>query len=163
MKSKEDETSSMGRWSKYLTAVGVVIAVANMGAAWIMMWNITLMGQLSNIKISGRGHDTSIVALIANNQHMVNILGLAFSFALIAVGFSLFVMGIESAVQLKGEHKDFGGLALKTTSPGVVCFVLAAILISITLLAQPSFKTPEMEYESRAPQPEIDEPPDPFK
>ena len=43
----------MGRLSKYLTAAGVIIAMANMAAAWIMMGNIALGERLphSNSKI----------------------------------------------------------------------------------------------------------------
>jgi len=58
---------------------------------------------------------------------------LGFCFALIAIGFSLFVMGIEGAADFKGDARAFGSLALKVGSPGIFCIFLAALLIALSL------------------------------
>jgi len=59
---------------------------------------------------------------------------LGFCFALISIGFSLFVMGIEGAISLKGDTKDFGSLLIKTSSPGLFCILLASILVCVSLV-----------------------------
>jgi hypothetical protein len=51
-------------------------------------------------------------------------------------------MGIESAFNLKGEHKEIGTVALKATSPGIICFFLAALLIALTLLRPHAHEVP---------------------
>jgi hypothetical protein len=58
---------------------------------------------------------------------------LGFCFALIAIGFSLFVMGIEGVADFKGDARAFGSLALKVGSPGIFCIFLAALLIALSL------------------------------
>lgn len=61
------------------------------------------------------------------------ILLLGFCFALISIGFSLFVMGIEGAIGLKGQAGDFGSLVVKTGSPGLFCILLASVLVALSL------------------------------
>lgn len=58
---------------------------------------------------------------------------LAFCFALVAIGFSLFVMGIEGALAFRGDAREFGSVALKVSSPGLFCIFLAALLIALSL------------------------------
>jgi len=60
-----------------------------------------------------------------------NIFLLGFCFALIAIGFSLFVMGIEGVADVGGSAKEIGALSLKVSSPGLFCILLAAILVAL--------------------------------
>ncbi|SAL04934.1 hypothetical protein AWB81_06947 [Caballeronia arationis] len=60
---------------------------------------------------------------------------LGFCFALISIGFSLFVMGIEGAIGLRGEARDFGSLLVKTSSPGLFCILLASLLVAVSLVS----------------------------
>ena len=61
---------------------------------------------------------------------------LGFCFALISIGFALFVMGIEGAIGMRGEAGDFGTLLVKTSSPGIFCILLASILVAISLASR---------------------------
>lgn len=78
--------------------------------------------------------------ILSSNQtesaylHTFSVLVLAFSFSMLAIGFSFFAMGVESAITIKGEGLDKGNVLLKATSPGAVCIILAAIIISILVV-----------------------------
>lgn len=60
---------------------------------------------------------------------------LGFCFALISIGFSLFVMGIQGAIGMRGQAGDFGSLIVKTGSPGLFCILLASLLVALSLIA----------------------------
>lgn len=49
---------------------------------------------------------------------------LGFCFALIAIGFSLFVMGIEGMADMTGSARELGSVSLKVTSPVSSAFCL---------------------------------------
>jgi hypothetical protein len=64
-------------------------------------------------------------------DHSITVVVLAFSFSALAIGFALFVMGAQGAFALGHEHKDLGSLVVKTTSPGLLIIVSAAILMGV--------------------------------
>jgi hypothetical protein len=72
--------------------------------------------------------------LTTQSQERRSTVLLGFCFALIAIGFSLFVMGVEGAIGVRGEAKDFGTLLVKTSSPGLFCILLSAILVGMNML-----------------------------
>lgn len=67
-------------------------------------------------------------------ERSVTIVALSCAFALLAIGFSLFVMGAEGAVMVGRESADFGRLMIMTTSPGLICILAAAFLIGVTVM-----------------------------
>jgi hypothetical protein len=71
---------------------------------------------------------------VAQSQERQTTLLLGFCFALISIGFSLFVMGIEGASAANANARDFGSLAIKVSSPGLFCILLASILIALNLV-----------------------------
>jgi hypothetical protein len=79
--------------------------------------------------------------LASENRRTITVLG--FCFALISIGFSLFVMGIEGAISMKGTAGDFGALLVKTSSPGLFCILMATLLVAIAYRT----KAPEVEPE----------------
>ena len=125
------------QWTRVLALVGILIALANMVFAWLIMLtgssatfgDITGLANTSATQLEGLAQLAERVYTYDETR-----LVMGFAFALLSMGFSLFVMGIESAIAVKGEHKDIGNIALKTTSPGVICFILAAILVSFIVL-----------------------------
>jgi hypothetical protein len=58
---------------------------------------------------------------------------LGFCFALIAIGFSLFVMGIEGIADMTGSARELGSVSLKVTSPGIFCILLASFLVALSI------------------------------
>lgn len=68
---------------------------------------------------------------IANKQTTV-MASMAISFALIALGFSLFVMGIEAAYEISVTSPTYS-LVLQACSPGLLCFLLAAAVVCVGL------------------------------
>jgi len=69
---------------------------------------------------------------MAQSQERQMTLLLGFCFALISIGFSLFVMGIEGAARFKGDAKEFGSLTVKVSSPGLFCIFLASMLVALS-------------------------------
>ncbi len=68
---------------------------------------------------------------VSQSQERQTTLLLGFCFALMSIGFSLFVMGIEGAADFKGDTKEFGSLAIKVSSPGILCIFFSSLLISL--------------------------------
>ena len=71
---------------------------------------------------------------MAQSEERQATLLLGFCFALISIGFSLFVMGIEGASAFRGSAAEFGSLAIKVSSPGLFCILLASLLIALNLV-----------------------------
>lgn len=138
--------------SQALVVTGIVIAVANMVLAWVMMFTrpsdvADANGhQLPVAESKSKQLDDGTAMTMEWMRPMVrteqrrelvnsNILTLtvAFSFALMAIGFSLFVMGIDGALSFDGEIKQVGRLVLKTASPGMLCILLSALTLILLL------------------------------
>jgi len=167
------------RWSRGLTVSGIVIAVLNMVFAWVMMFSSAdgtpdrvagrdaLASTIDNPKAAASAPSKlqyqdkgginemmdKFVEYARNesaseNRRTTMLLG--FCFALISIGFALFVMGIEGAIGMRGEAGDFGTLLVKTSSPGIFCILLASILVAISLAsrsAQAPATTPDSTKE----------------
>jgi hypothetical protein len=73
---------------------------------------------------------------------------LGFCFALMSIGFSLFVMGIEGAADFKGDAKEFGSLAIKVSSPGILCIFFSSLLIALGIGGLS--RSPPIQPESKA-------------
>ena len=140
------------RWSQGLIVTGIVIALLNMALAWTMMFfgptphreavaasQVTTQVE-SAVPVSSYDGNTYLVKMWdvfereSQAQERRSTLLLGFCFALIAIGFSLFVMGIEGAIAARAEAADFGMLAIKVGSPGIFCILLAAVLVGLSLV-----------------------------
>ncbi|HRH88058.1 MAG TPA: hypothetical protein PLO41_14505 [Rubrivivax sp.] len=139
--------------SQALVVTGIVIAVANMVLAWVMMFtrptDVTdAIADPRAAAVEGKAAqlDPSMAATMAwlgpslrsdQRRELVNTniltLTVAFSFALMAIGFSLFVMGIEGALSFHTELDQVGRLVLKTASPGILCIVLSTLTLIVLL------------------------------
>jgi hypothetical protein len=70
--------------------------------------------------------------LIANKQMLLTV-GMAMSFGMMAVGFALFVLGVQSAYSISGSAGPSTQAAITAASPGLLCFLLAAAIAIIAL------------------------------
>ena len=160
----------MSAWAKLLTLLGVAIALLNMGLAWSLMFQgpsvaiVDDAGRRRSDAASGSGvaRDSTRSAtpevsgtvvmemrreslknatFDAARQHHEAILILAFSFALLAIGFSLFVMGVEGALDIAAQGEASLRVAGRMTSPGLACLLAAALLIGFKLFLA-DFDTP---------------------
>lgn len=131
--TKKASGLSGAKWARMLTIAGIAIAIMNMIAVWVLM-----LQESSGAWGLPNGSAPAMEAAVQLAERILTYeearLALGFAFALLAIGFSFFVMGIESAISFKGEQKDLGSVALKTTSPGVICIILATVLVSFILL-----------------------------
>lgn len=80
--------------------------------------------------------DAEIQIRTAQNGQTLCVVAMAGAFAMMAIGFALFVMGAEGAFQLEGSAPSGGNLVLKSTAPGVICFALATLVLLFALYKQ---------------------------
>ena len=85
---------------------------------------------------------------IANKQTTV-IVAMAASFSLIALGFALFVMGFEAAYGVSGTSPA-GSVVIQATSPGLLCFVLAALVICFAITRRTDVRFAPMELSKQS-------------
>lgn len=78
------------------------------------------------------------------NQQSLNILAIFSGFALIAIGFALFLIGADGAFQLQASGVSNTQLVVTGTTPGVLCFVLAGLLIVTAIIQKQELKLPDV-------------------
>lgn len=74
--------------------------------------------------------------LVANKQTLL-VVGMAVCFGLMSIGFALYIMGIKGAfsfsVSSGGNASPTPALTLVGTAPGLLCFLLAAVVAVVAL------------------------------
>jgi hypothetical protein len=95
----------------------------------------SLAGRGDQTDVSVVIHTLNVIAhlkAITNNQSLAT-LAISGGAALIAVGFALFLIGSDGAFQMQYEtpSEASGKLALYATAPGLLCFLLGAVLIAV--------------------------------
>lgn len=103
--------------------------------------------------------------LIGNNQTL-QIAGMALAFSFLALGFSLYVLGIRGAFSLSVGQSDPNSsarLAFAASTPGLLCFLLAAVITCIALTRDFDVSLGDVEVGRPAPTPAKtpEAPPDP--
>jgi hypothetical protein len=141
------------QWAKALAIIGVSIFILNMALAWIVAHESNdyimqpLISEKNRDSASAKAMDM-VIGADANTHVFLNrlveadvhhrevsnmqsavIVTMAFAFGLTAVGFALFVMGIDKAFQFEGEADKIGRVVVRSTAPGVLCFALAAVIM----------------------------------
>lgn len=141
------EKSRMG-----IIIVAALIACFNLAAAWyetnkamnsmalsddeikqiITVSNVAEHPYFKGNKQAIRVHAMDLTYVLKGiiNKQMIIVVCLGAGFALLAIGFALFLIGADGAFKLKAQSAEHN-LVLSSTAPGVLCFVLAAILIGI--------------------------------
>lgn len=137
----------------------LLIFMANMAGAWWLALSaaedmarplvsedsVTVVSRVLDTHegASANGHtllnrmvDAEIQIRTVQGTQTLCVVAMAGSFAMMAIGFALFVMGAEGAFQLEGSAPTGGNLVLKSTTPGVLCFTLAAIVLVFSLYKQ---------------------------
>src|SRR5262245_38891355 len=158
-------------WPRALTVLGVAIALLNMGLAWLVIFQAPKIavggnaggrvpgaalfraagGSTTQKAATPEESSNAVMEVISESirsdtfraarEHHETVMILAFSFALLAIGFALFVMGVEGALKIVGERPDIGKIAIWLASPGLLCVVAAAAIIGGKLFFA-NFDTP---------------------
>lgn len=139
-----------------LVIIGVGICLLNMGAAWFLIRSsnkFVMTGLIGDSKSSSATNEVlnqartatweklifldRIVEYDVNHRNIANkqtivIVAMAASFSFVAIGFALFVMGVEAAYTISGNSPK-ESLVIQATSPGLVCFLLAAIVVCVAI------------------------------
>jgi hypothetical protein len=141
-----------------LVVFGVIICLLNMACAWVLIVSsnrFVMTGLVSDgassatseaLKLAAAANPDRLIFLdrivendvnhrnIANKQTIV-IVAMAASFSLVAIGFALFVMGVEAAYTISGNSPT-ASLVIQASSPGLACFILAVVVICFAITRQ---------------------------
>jgi hypothetical protein len=152
-----------------LVLLGVLICLLNMACAWWLIWSsdkFVMTGLISDkTSATGKALDLAATAdrdklaflnrVVENdvnhrnvaNKHTTVIVAMAASFSLVALGFALFVMGVDAAYNISSENPT-GRIVIEATSPGLVCFILAALVICFAITRRTEVKFAPMVFDS---------------
>ena len=128
-------TESAATW---LVMIGVIVVAANMGMAWsvIFLSVKTSMSQASGGIAGTTPAPQGAIFVAQSTLAQLNIIaatGMAAAFSFLALGFALFVFGIDSSFKLSAEHRPTGKATIAASSPGILCIVLSAILAGMAM------------------------------
>jgi hypothetical protein len=151
------------RASKGAVVLAVIVFLANMLVAW---WLTYASGQVvgrsllheegsaaarvldASPKASANTHvllnrilDAELQLRTVQNRQTITIVAMSVAFALLAIGFALFVMGAEGAFKVEGQVADRGNLVVKATAPGLLCFLVAAFVVAMALAGRTDMAT----------------------
>lgn len=158
-------SNKVSPWAKLLFILGIVIFLANMTIAWALTIRANTL--ISQPLVSDGGGDQTVVKALSllpkadanthifaqqligldatlrtiSNRHILMVIAMASAFSLIAVGFSLFVMGIESAFTISSGKENTGTVAMKATAPGLACFLFATLIVVTSVMRQTDIHT----------------------
>lgn len=152
--------STVGRPAVYLA---IAVFLANMLCAWLLALRGAesiahpLVGDRPTAtsraldeapKASANGFtllnrvlDAELQVRAVQNRQTLSIVAMAAAFAMMALGFALFVMGAEGAFQFSGTTPGTGTLVLKASAPGIFCFFLATAILIAALFGEVNLKT----------------------
>lgn len=164
------------RQKMYIVAAAIVAVIATQAfAAWVMsdaMRHLPFSTQDQDI-VKGlsadisdplhrsilRAHAIDAVSnlkLVANKQSII-VVALAGSFALAAVGFSLFLLGADGAFQVQADHAGSGAkLLFVGTAPGLLCFALAVVLMGMGIRQPSTLNLGSVSFPAPAGSPAVD-------
>lgn len=86
------------------------------------------------------------------NKHAVVVVAIAGAFSLLAIGFVLFVIGIDGAFTLQAESPGSNGRLLLTGSaPGLACFFLSFLVLVIGIFHRSQLTVGEVRFATQEP------------
>jgi len=154
------EQLGLPMWAKItIVFLSIVLATASIFYAWgsIGTTQSTMQLQAETIRTLGTVaqevtkapdlemqafNTTSLLTHLADNQaqlqHITNhqslaLLGIGLAISLLAIGFALFLLGADGAFRLHAAGRNDNSLMFQSTAPGLLCFLLAAILIGMSM------------------------------
>lgn len=148
----EKKKHEIDGWTIKIVSAGIAIFVVNIIIAWLVAYQSSqrvgrpfiakdtetaaskalekMSGAKPNeILLLSKLVEADVHYTVVSNKQTITIIGVAFAFGMLALGFSLSIMGIKSSLEFKGEVADRASLVIRSSAPGVVCFLLAFFLV----------------------------------
>jgi hypothetical protein len=144
------------RWVAAVPWIGLLIFLGNIFMAWrmasatsayirrpllaeggesAMVFTAMKNADLGQSMIYRRIIEGNIQMKAISNKQTTIIVGMAAGFGFLAVGFSLVIMAIRGSFELGATLPNkTGELVLRSSSPGILCFVLGAVVIVVALM-----------------------------
>ncbi|MEM7011729.1 MAG: hypothetical protein AAF585_09615 [Verrucomicrobiota bacterium] len=174
---KEGKVTS---WAAICFLIGVVVFLINMGLAWKVMFDTrasltkpmilsgtndspnleTLSATFQDMKANElaaltRTLDNNIHLKAISNKQSLVVVTMASAFSLVAIGFALFVMGIEGSFRFNAESQQLGKILLASGSPGLACFLFAGIILSVAVTQKTSLDMRPMTLQPESSYPQL--------
>lgn len=156
----------------WIIALGAFVAIINLGIAWkvastalteIPMSSTDIENILSlskdiydplihanNIQLRTHVINTQVHLKGVTNKQSIIVVAIGSGFALMAIGFALFLIGADGAFSIQSETSS-NKLVFTATAPGLLCFVLAALLIGMGLTRKHEINLGGSQYVSVLP------------
>lgn len=134
----------------WIITLSALVAVANLAMAWIVASDALDQVPMSeqdvrqiidlsedvtdpiihsnNMLLRSHAINTQVHLKGVTNKQSIIIVAIGSGFALLAIGFALFLIGADGAFTINATAPE-SSLVLSSTAPGLLCFVLAALLI----------------------------------
>ena len=133
------------RAKKWIILLAAIIAIINFGASWKLAFNMEKSFHFSkddaevvNIMAKETGNSNLVISSqshlkVLANKHSIVLLAVGAGFSLIAIGFALFLIGADGAFKIHAERGSDNKLLISGTAPGLLCFILATVIISVCI------------------------------
>lgn len=134
--------SGSRRWPGLLVVIALLVFFVNMGFAWYVTLNsIQTMRQQGIGALDQQKLEPSQIRMleikfyeeVVKGRQLVLIVGMSTGFGMMAIGFALFVLGITSGYGITGETGSSVNLALTSSSPGLLCFLLSTAIMIVAM------------------------------
>jgi len=159
------------RAKMWILTLSAIVAVSNLGLAWLVASNaieqipfsnddIALIVGLSadvtdsriqanNIQLRTHAINTQVHLKGVTNKQAISVVAIGSGFAMMSIGFALFLIGADGAFTLKATEGD-RNLVFSSTAPGLLCFLLASILIIYAITRDYEINLGSSQYVSTA-------------
>ena len=132
----------------WIVATAAIVVIASLLAAWVLASQIGenvrytkedeelvsaltdgIVDPLHQVILRAHALDTLANIKVVINKQAITLVSFAGAFALMAIGFALFMIGADGAFQLSANAESNARLVFSGTAPGLLCFLLAAFMI----------------------------------
>jgi len=153
-------------FKKLIIMFSAVLAFINIGIAWVIAFDtanqlhitdkdIQLINMIAqdtkgmdignHLRLKTHAMNSQLSVKLITNKQSIVILTIGGGFSLIVIGFALFLIGADGAFKL-GAEQNGSKMMLSSTAPGLLCFLLAAILISISVTRNSSWEFGDVSF-----------------
>lgn len=134
--------SASRRWPGWLVFSALLVFFVNMSVAWyVTLVTTQTMRQQAGGAVDVQGTKNADVEnrtfpldrIAVTSRQLLLVIGMSTGFGMMAIGFALFVLGIDSVYNVNAGTGPSATLSLSASSPGLLCFVLAAIIMIVAM------------------------------
>lgn len=165
-------TGLSNRAKLWIIALSALVAIGNLAMAWVVAGRaldavpmsqqdvqqiISLTADVTdpvihanNMQLRTQAINTQVHLKGVTNKQSIIIVAIGSGFALMAIGFALFLIGADGAFTVNATSPQ-ASLVITSTAPGLLCFVLAVLLIGYGVSRKYDINLGNSQYVSAIP------------